>query len=123
MYEEGMNGAPNYEEAATWYHLAAEKGNVDALLNLGLLYKNGRGVHKDLFKAKVCMERAFQLGNPEAKEELEIVEELLLVASKPSSSVSSPSPLKLGEDLPPSILSSQSLSYSKNSKSKSHFFL
>ena len=41
----------NYTEAAKLYRIVAEKGNVDALFNLGLLYYNGQGVDQDYVEA------------------------------------------------------------------------
>lgn len=49
-YENGLGGVSvNFEKANHYYQLAAEQGNVKAVVNLGLMYLQGRkGVEKDL---------------------------------------------------------------------------
>ena len=37
----------DYKEAVKWYRLAAAQGNASAQFNLGLMYKDGRGVTQD----------------------------------------------------------------------------
>src|SRR5437660_6122330 len=37
-YASGRNGNTNYEEAARWYHRAADQGDPDSQTNLGVLY-------------------------------------------------------------------------------------
>ena len=38
-------------EAVRWYRLAAEQGDADAQLNLGIMYFNGEGVPQDYVQA------------------------------------------------------------------------
>ena len=52
-YKEGK-----YREAAYWYEKAANQGNAPAQYNLGVCYENGRGVKKDLKKAKFWIEKS-----------------------------------------------------------------
>jgi TPR repeat protein len=61
-YENGLNGVPvNFEKANHYYQLAAEQGNVKAVVNLGFMYLHGRkGVEKDL---KVFVDREFFVSN------------------------------------------------------------
>ncbi len=41
-------GVPqDYAEAGKWYRKAAEQGDADSQLNLGMMYQNGFGVQKD----------------------------------------------------------------------------
>jgi len=44
-------GAVAEKEAAEWLHRAAEAGDAGAIINLGLLYRDGRGVPRDLVQA------------------------------------------------------------------------
>lgn len=67
----GVNGAdPNEEEAARWFQKAAEHDNPAALFDLGTLYESGRGVSKNLDRAKDLYQKAAKLGNREAQKRL-----------------------------------------------------
>ena len=46
MYDFGKGVEVNYEEAAKWYLMAANKGEGIAQNNLALLYENGYGVEQ-----------------------------------------------------------------------------
>lgn len=50
------------ERAAYWYNQAAIQGNTSAMNNLANLYREGKGVKKDLFKATELMESAAEKG-------------------------------------------------------------
>ena len=41
----------NYLEAAKWYQMAAEQGDLYAQINLGSMYSAGRGVPQDYKEA------------------------------------------------------------------------
>lgn len=47
-YEYGRGCSQDLQKAAMIYHLAAGQGNLEAQLNLALLYSDGKGVQKDL---------------------------------------------------------------------------
>ena len=49
--------------AAYWYTLSANQGHKSALNNLGLAYKNGNGVNKDLIKATEYIRKSAEMGN------------------------------------------------------------
>ena len=51
MYGEGNGFAPNHQEAAKWYRLAAEQGHAEAQNMLGWMYANGNGVPQDYSRA------------------------------------------------------------------------
>lgn len=51
LYENGINGTPDYATAASWYQKAVEQGYTPAMLNLGNLYEQGLGVDQDSTKA------------------------------------------------------------------------
>ena len=61
------------EKAAYWFSLAAEKGNMAAQYQLGLLYLNGEGVEKDLQKGKLLLEKAAESGKAEAQYNLAVM--------------------------------------------------
>jgi len=47
VYENGVNGTPDYQSAAHWYQKAVDQGYTPAMLNLGNLYEQGLGVPQD----------------------------------------------------------------------------
>jgi len=47
----GIGVVKNPVEAVKWYRKAAEQGNVDAQLNLGICYYRGEGVLRDHVEA------------------------------------------------------------------------
>ena len=59
-----------YKQAFTWYMKAAEKGNVYAQFNLGIMYHLGQGVSQDEEQAFIWYEKAAQQGNKYAQHNL-----------------------------------------------------
>jgi TPR repeat protein len=62
-YENGLGqsvgqGRQDYQEAARWYTLAADKDDGYAELNLGVMYEKGWGVPQNLERAKQLYARA-----------------------------------------------------------------
>ncbi len=56
-YEAGRGGLKkDYEQAGAWYRLAAEQGDPYAQASLGLLYRFGKGVQRDLVQAYMWLE-------------------------------------------------------------------
>ncbi len=56
-YEAGRGGLKkDYEQASAWYRLAAEQGDPYAQASLGLLYRFGKGVQRDLVQAYMWLE-------------------------------------------------------------------
>ena len=51
LYERGIDGPPDYEQAAAWYAKAAETGFARAQYKLGALYEQGLGVERDVVRA------------------------------------------------------------------------
>ena len=51
MNGEGVERNP--EEAVTWFEAAAEQGDADSQFNLGLLYAEGKGMPKNLVRARM----------------------------------------------------------------------
>ena len=56
----------DYAKAREWYEKAADKGDADAMSNLGLLYGNGQGVAQDYAKAREWYEKAADKGDASA---------------------------------------------------------
>jgi tetratricopeptide (TPR) repeat protein len=64
-YEEG-----NYESSFEYFTKAAELGNVDAHLDLSILYREGKGVEKDEKRETYHLEEAAIAGNLNARYDL-----------------------------------------------------
>ncbi len=61
----------NEKEGVKCWTKAAEEGDVDAQLELGLLYENGRGVSKNINEAVKWFTKAAEQGDERAKKALE----------------------------------------------------
>ena len=55
--------AQDYAKAREWYEKAADKGDADAMADLGVLYANGQGVAQDYAKAREWYEKAADKGD------------------------------------------------------------
>lgn len=60
------NIKPDRAKALEFYHMAAEKGNASAQVNLGIAYLEGREVPKDVVKALELFELAAEKNEPYA---------------------------------------------------------
>lgn len=58
--------AESYEEAVSWFHRAADKGNTEAMWRLGACYFTGNGVTESYVEAASWFLRAADNGNTEA---------------------------------------------------------
>jgi len=63
----------DYEQAFNAYLRAAKLGNKEAQVNLGNLYRNGKGCVQDTKKAIFWYKRAVKLGCPEGAYNLEVL--------------------------------------------------
>ncbi|GGJ40144.1 caspase family protein [Deinococcus roseus] len=64
LYDYGQGGLPqDYAQAASWYQLAVQKGEILALNNLGELYQYGLGVQQSDQRAFELYLRSSSLGN------------------------------------------------------------
>ena len=65
-FTDGLNAAieGDYKTALKEWQSLADQGNASAQYNLGVMYENGRGVLKDLSKAKYWIKKAYE--NPSA---------------------------------------------------------
>lgn len=57
-YEEGKGTPQDIQKAVRWYQVAAESGDCDAMLQLGLFCETGFGMEKDLTQAFEWYQRA-----------------------------------------------------------------
>ncbi len=60
----------DYVDAAEWLGKAIEHGSIDAAYELGMLYRDGRGVNRDIGRFIELMEQASRRGHPRAAYEL-----------------------------------------------------
>ena len=60
----------DYDEAAKWYHLAAEQGDANAQYVLGVLYEDGLGVEQSNTEAAKWYRKAAEQGDPFAAKRL-----------------------------------------------------
>jgi TPR repeat protein len=60
----------NYQQAASFYQMAADQGHADAQYNLGLCYGNGKGVPKDVQQALKYIQMAADQGCAKAAHDL-----------------------------------------------------
>ena len=66
MYDVGIGVTQDYVQAEHWYRMAANQGDVDAMVHLGTMYYSGLedyGIHKDFNKAFHYYSRAANFGN------------------------------------------------------------
>ncbi|WP_320416823.1 tetratricopeptide repeat protein [Ensifer sp. LC163] len=63
ILDEGKLVPEDNARAATFYRLAVERGNVDAMVNLGLMLETGEGMTKDLPAARAVFHKAAAEGD------------------------------------------------------------
>jgi aspartyl protease family protein len=61
------------QKAVIWYNKAVDKGNIDAMANLGTLYEYGIGIGKDEKKAFSLYKKAAEQGNAYAQTRLALL--------------------------------------------------
>ena len=69
-YLEGKGVIRDYKKAAEWYEKAVAQGHAGAMNNLANLYYHADGVHLDRDKAKSLWQKAADLGDEKAKDNL-----------------------------------------------------
>ena len=63
-YREGTGGKlVDYDKAMKYYRISAERGNADAMNDIGLMFHNGQGVTKDYAEAAKWYRKAADQGN------------------------------------------------------------
>ncbi len=66
-YQYGMGAPKDDAQAAHWYGLAADQGEAEAQVRLGLLYFNGKGVTKNKVEAYRLLTLGIDRVNPEPR--------------------------------------------------------
>lgn len=65
----------SYEKAYEWYERAAEQGLPEGMFGMGNLFRDGKGVERDVEKAKKYYSAAFEGGCEDAEEALKQLEQ------------------------------------------------
>jgi TPR repeat protein len=65
-YEAGNGVEQNIWEATRLYGQGAAKGSTGAMARLGVMYRDGLGVGRDLEKARMWLQQAERLGHKDA---------------------------------------------------------
>ena len=73
VYAEGYAFGPHPKQSASWYHLAAQKGNAAAEFAWGMDLLEGFGTPKNVDEGKAWLVKAAALGNAEAQYNLGIL--------------------------------------------------
>tara|TARA_A100001011_G_scaffold221401_1_gene229341 strand:- start:167 stop:583 length:417 start_codon:yes stop_codon:yes gene_type:complete len=73
MYDDGQGVPQDYKEAAKWYVLAAEQGDADPQINLGVMYCYGDGVPQDYKDAARLYTLAAEQGVARAQHNLGLI--------------------------------------------------
>ncbi len=73
QYERGEGVVQNFEKSNALYCRAAARGDTEAMIQLGLIYTNGRAVPTDEGIAALLFDKAAQLGNARAQQLLDYV--------------------------------------------------
>lgn len=69
IYKIGMYSyeTKNYKEAIKWFKIAAERGDIDAQIDLGSMYQKGQGVKQNNSLSKFYYQQAATQGDREAQ--------------------------------------------------------
>ena len=70
MYTDGRGVPQDDEQAVHYYRLAADQGDPDGQVNLGVMYDNGRGVPQDDEQAAHYYRLAADQGDAYAQDQL-----------------------------------------------------
>ena len=71
MYYDGHGVDVDYKQARAWLEKAAAQDDPDAVGQLGVMYKFGRGVAPSFRRAREYYERSIELGNSKAVENMQ----------------------------------------------------
>jgi TPR repeat protein len=70
LHHNGKGCQTDYEEAYNWWKLAADQGYKDAVHYVGYCYEYGRGITKNISKAKEYYSKSAAMGFEQSKESL-----------------------------------------------------
>jgi len=77
MYYRGLGVPRRYKEALKWHSRAAEQGNLDSIITLGLMHFKGEGVEKDFKEAYSWWSTAVAAGDEQSLSAREAVAAML----------------------------------------------
>lgn len=77
MYLEGIGTSVNYKNAFYWAKSGAGQGDVLAISTLAKCYLYGHGVQQDVFKARELYQKAAELGDEQALEYFNALDDVL----------------------------------------------
>jgi TPR repeat protein len=83
QYGRALEKVNRVPEAFVAYRTGADLGDLGAMNNLGELYRDGKGVARDLYMAEVLFENGAMIGFPEAAENLDALIKSKSPASTP----------------------------------------
>lgn len=73
MYYDGNGTRQDFKKAMAWFLKAADRGNVDAQYQVGIMYFNGYGVQKDDITALEFFAMALENGNRVAQNYVDLI--------------------------------------------------
>ena len=73
LYAEGVDGTPDYPNAAHWFREAADHGVTDSQYNLGILYARGTGVAQNYAESYKWFALVAMAGDQDAAKKAEEV--------------------------------------------------
>ncbi len=74
LYSFGDAGFPkDYEKAARWFRKSAEQGDIDAQVNLAIMYQQGDGVKQSFKNAVEWFQKAADQGDPDGQNYLGVL--------------------------------------------------
>ena len=94
MYQYGLGmDSPDYKQALVWFEKASSQDDPDAVSQLGLMASNGFGQTPSWRRAREHWQRASDLGNQRARENMHILREDIQMVTR--------SPLRMAFAAPP----------------------
>ena len=75
MYYHGRGVAVDYKQARAWLEKAAAQDQPNAIASLGSIYMGGMGVTPSWCRARELYQRAIELGNSQAVEDIQTLTE------------------------------------------------
>ena len=71
MYYDGEGAAVDYQQTLPWLEKAAAQDHSNAVCTLGVMYMHGKGVTPSWRRARELSQRAIELGNSQAVENMQ----------------------------------------------------
>ena len=77
MYHDGEGVAVDFKQARLWLEKAAAQNHPNAVSQLGVMYSNGQGVTPSWRRARELYQRAIELGDSQAVENMQDLTEVI----------------------------------------------